>query len=440
MAKVFLSTLGTNKYALCHYMIDGAKAPLTPFIQEALAAALCGEWREEDRVVVFCTEQARIKNWLDKEEGNPEGNFPEGLETRLRRLGLRARLEMRPVPDGGSEEEIMKIFMVVSDSLNDGDEVFLDITHSFRSLPLLNAVILNHAKIVKGVKVSGIHYGAFETLGPLPEVLKIPEEERTAPVFDLTPYDALLDWGRAVDDFVRHGWAQGMKDLVRRTTGPILKAREGRDETAKELNRLADRLDFMSRAVFSARCRDIERFDSLGDLVGDIEDQEVLPPLRPLMERIRRRTEVFAKASPEDKGFEAVRWCLEHNLVPQGYTILRETVVSGVCRLLGLDGEGEGEREGFVSSLLAVTGRGTSEDGWWGELAERREEALRIREELGEPFRRLAKTFLNIAEARNDINHGGCRLHSLAPQKLHARLEKALPEARDAWRALTERG
>ena len=133
MARVFLTTLGTNRYMECRYRLRNCDSSITPFVQEALVCQLCSEWNVTDRVIVFCTAEADKKNWLDQDQNNPEANFPQGLKTRLQKL-CPATLSHVSIPAGTTEKEIMEIFEIVANVLTDGDEVILDITHSFRFL------------------------------------------------------------------------------------------------------------------------------------------------------------------------------------------------------------------------------------------------------------------------------------------------------------------
>ncbi|WP_168720183.1 TM1812 family CRISPR-associated protein [Thermosulfurimonas marina] len=57
----------------------------------------------------------------------------------------------------------------------------------------------------------------------------LPEEQRVAPVFDLTPYALLLEWSFAVEEFLRYGLAERLYELVRGEIAPILKETRGRD-------------------------------------------------------------------------------------------------------------------------------------------------------------------------------------------------------------------
>lgn len=432
MPRVLLTTLGTGSYVEGSYILKGQTSSCTPFIQEALAEILCRSWNSQDRIVVFCTEAARKTHWING------GMFDPGLESRLKNLSVPPAIESVGIPDGRSEAEIMEIFDTVYSVLKHEDEVILDITHSFRSLPLLNAVILNYSKVLKNIHVAAIYYGAFETLGPLESVRNLPLECRQAPVFDLTPYDTLLEWSVAVDDFARHGWTVRLQSLVSREVSPILRETRGKNETVRILDRLSRRLHQMGLNILTARCPEIEKFNSLSSLVDSIKGQQVIPPLNPLLDLLSSKTKPFETASPEEKGFEAVEWCVAHNLVPQGYTILRETLISGLCRLLDKDLKSRTEREDFVGSLLNVVGQRKQPTDWKGELADRRKEAEAIVKRLGPPFQDLADAFQGIRDRRNDINHGGCGKGCTTADRLIQDLGEKLIHARKAWNEIVK--
>lgn len=427
MAKVFLSTLGTNMYLPCRYRLDGWTSRPTPFVQEALLEHLCGQWTSKDRILIFCTDMARKCNWSDG------GNFPKGLASRIEEMGLEAQLECVPVPEGRNEKEIMAVFMALMDALEQEDQVVMDITHSFRSLPLLNAVALNYAKVLKKISVLGIYYGAFETLGPRKEAEKIPDAERIAPVFDLSPYDTLLDWARAVDMFETAGRAQSLAQLVNRGVGPLLSNNKERDKTALLVAELNRSLKTLCLNLSAVRGRQIEQARGLGHLVTELEQQDILPPLTPLLERVREKTRPFDVDDPVSKGFAAVRWCLDHDLIPQAYILMRETILSGLCRLEGHDPLDEDLREGFWNGLLKVVAEGKGEEEWKGALAERREDALALIRRHGSELKGLAKAYEALRPRRNDFMHGGFKPQAASAQSLMDYLPKGLEQLEQAW-------
>ncbi len=433
MARVFISPLGTNKYVPCYYEIEGQRsAHPVPFVQEALLAHWCVSWTAEDRVLILCTKQAEQKNWRDGE------NFEKGLRARIEDLHLPAPYTMLSIPEGQNEKEIMDIFMILMDALEAGDQVYLDITHSFRSLPLLQTVILNYAKVLKDIRVERIVYGAFETLGPVKEVEQKPVEQRVAPVFDLTPYDALLDWARAVDIFQKAGRPQEIKRLMGRNLGAVFSQRQDQDQKqlARSLSALGNRLENLCLDLAAARGPKVLEAQAFDEELNAVEDQKLIPPLTPLLEILRRKVQRFSVQDETAKGFEAASWCLEHELIPQAYVLLRETILSALCQWAGHDPLDESMREGFWSGLLHVVATGKSEETWKGPLAERRDEALRVIEAGGEALKALASQFERLRDYRNDLMHAGWKTSAAsAPRLLQFLQNGGLESLRTAWEA-----
>ena len=152
MARVFFSFLGTNRYVECNYTLGKLRAEKVRFIQQALVELLCQEFTSSDRIVVFVTAEARRTNWLDSPDGRP------GLRTCLSKTSCPAAAVVDvDIPQGDSEEEIWQIFSIMYDTLRQDDEIVLDITHGFRSLPLLGVVLLNYARFLKNITIKGIY-------------------------------------------------------------------------------------------------------------------------------------------------------------------------------------------------------------------------------------------------------------------------------------------
>lgn len=437
MAKVFLSLLGNSTYEECYYEVD-EKRPETPavFIQEALLAHVCRDWTAKDRILIACTAEAEEKNW------NDGGNVPQGLESRIKQLGLKANYEKIRIPVGRNETQIMKIFMILMEALQEGDRLYLDITHGFRSLALLQIVVVNYAKVLKNIEVERIFYGAFEAHERPQTVKGMPLEKPVAPVFDLTPYDALLDWARAVDIFQKVGRPQEITRLVRRNLRPIFHQRKNSDEraTADKLSNFSGRLNALCLNLAAARGQEIEQTTGLDAEINAVENQQLIPPLQPLLEIVRRKLQRFNTADPEIKGFEAAAWCLEHELIPQAYVLLRETVLTGLCRAAGHERMDKNMREDFWAPLLHVLASGKPESEWRGLLGERREEAHNFIRAGGNELVALAKAFDQIRSRRNDFLHGGWRKNAFKADKLVSILRnEGLEKLRRAWEMYAEK-
>ena len=201
---VFLSFLGANRYVPCQYFPENEphrKVETVAYVQEALLRLFAADFSPADSCYFFLTDLARQTNWRSNGQFNPKTkryNAPNiGLHRRLSQLRnegvLQAKVIPHRIPDGFSSAEVWEIFQTVFDCLRPGDRITLDITHAFRSLPMLGMALVGYAKALKNIEVERICYGAFEKLGPAPEVLKMPLAERNAPILNLQDFSVLQD-------------------------------------------------------------------------------------------------------------------------------------------------------------------------------------------------------------------------------------------------------
>ena len=69
MANVYVSFLGTNDYLPCIYYKDDKEFRDTRFVQEATLGICCREWTDEDRIIIFTTDEAYQSNPLKENLG-----------------------------------------------------------------------------------------------------------------------------------------------------------------------------------------------------------------------------------------------------------------------------------------------------------------------------------------------------------------------------------
>ncbi len=388
MSYKLLSFIGPTRYIEAYYVYNNKKSQKAcQFIQEALLEFFCKDWEKDDQAVIFLTEESRRKNWLSKSECE-DANFDKGLKDRLedakKRLKLNFSVKEVEIPEGKTEEELWEIFEKINSNISEEDILVFDITHSFRSLPMLTLVVLNYVKFLKNVKINQIVYGAMEALGSPDEVRRMPLEERKIPVFNLTPFVSLFDWTVAIERFLQTGSAEMISKLGIEELKPLLTKTKG--EVGRGLRNLINSLYLFSQNVSTCRAPDfksnIERI--LNSLPDAEEELEKLRPFRPLFWKIKDR---FSNMQINDDitcGLETTRWCLEKGLVQQGFTILRETLVNYV----------------IVNILNSENLKNKS----YREVAE----AM-----LNSKYEKIPSDILNlwheIIDYRNDINHAGWR-------------------------------
>lgn len=406
--KVFISFLGTSPYLSCNYVLGDKRVEGVRYIQEALLRLYAMDWREGDEVMVFLTAEARSRNWLD----NPRAESPlevAGLGTRLewmKQEGFKPTIKAVDIHDAGTEKEIWDIFTTVYQQLQVGDEIYFDVTHAFRSIPMFAIVLFNYAKFLKGTSLKAIHYGAFEKLGCIADVKKMAVEQRDAPVVDLTAFVSLQEWTSAADRFINYGDASEISRLATGQLAPINRETQGKDINAKSISTLGKYLSLHVQDIRTCRSMQLMKGDNariVGGAIESIEDT-LIKPFDPIFSIIKDEIKPFLVQEKIGKLFASVAWCIEKDHVQQGITLLNELVVTIICDVCGLDLD-DIEKRTVVSSLLNVVAQGIGESEWKSILTENM--ALVHEIQSKKVFGGLCQVYANISGVRNDLNHAG---------------------------------
>jgi len=180
MSKVLISFLGkarkedNGKYRTARYRFNNGTVEETRYFGHALAKQLPldkmillgtqgsmwdvlmddlgqGEELAEDRLAL-----------IDEVDNNRvEENRLETLAPLLeRKIGKPCHLRL--IPFGQNEEEQTRILEVLINEVEEKDEVYLDVTHGFRHLPMLGLLSALYLRTVKGVSIQGLYYGALD--------------------------------------------------------------------------------------------------------------------------------------------------------------------------------------------------------------------------------------------------------------------------------------
>jgi len=164
--KILLSTLGKGQhdrekgrydYKESVYLLPDGREVETKLVSKALL-----DYIEPDEVYVLGTEESL---WSLADE--LIGSYKKVL-----------------VPFGKTEEELWEIFRIINEEVDvSGKDIYLDITHGFRAIPLLVSTVVNLFSKVRGARVRGLFYGIFEAK----------DEKGRTPVVDLLPILELND-------------------------------------------------------------------------------------------------------------------------------------------------------------------------------------------------------------------------------------------------------
>ena len=428
--KVFLSVLGTGFYYKCSYYTGDFKSATTRFIQRAsLEYYGAKEWRSTDLVCFFLTEKAKRENWsrtVNKRVNNFTKTEDEyfGLKDELDGMGLSAEVRSVGIPERGTEEDIWETFRTIYDVLQDGDEVYLDITHAFRYLPMLVMVLLNYAKFLKQIKVMGIVYGNYENGD---------HEKGIAPMVDLISFSELQDWTAAADQYISTGSCAKLSSVympelakTRREAweaeksgakGEELTLSFSRRKAAATLQKLLKNMeDFgnqqstcYGKGVVKGKTTKIVQ-DTLDAVKKISRDTLRLPePFSPLVDRVGNAVSEYSEGSIRNL-FLSARDCCNHQDYQQATTFLLEGTITFICDKFGLDWQEEDPRN-CVSSVLSIISNNIPEYKWKVPVDEDADrdwyKQKMIEMSMSPAVRSIAVSFSDVQSVRNQYMHCG---------------------------------
>ena len=113
--------------------------------------------------------------------------------------------------------ENFNLIMEIGNMLNDGDEIYLDITHSFRSNAMWMFLVINYITNVldKNVEVKMISYGMFEAKYKK-EVIENGEtkEIEISPVVNLKAFFDLMKWIKGANELKNYGNSYTILEMI----------------------------------------------------------------------------------------------------------------------------------------------------------------------------------------------------------------------------------
>lgn len=426
MAKVFISFLGTNNYLHCNYInSDGQRVEDVKFVQEATIRMNCLDF---DKFVFLLTDLAYKENWVDKDihikdDIEESTMVDKGLNSRLLDYIEPAKIVIQPITEGYTEEQIWDIFNIIYRHINTNDEIVIDVTHAFRSLPMLAIVLIDYLKSLKNVSVSGLFYGAFEALGSYSRAKEIPVENRDVSILNLTAFSQLQDWSKAAHNLVKYGNSEKIVELTQSQIRPILIATAGKDIAASNLRKFADNLSPIFDSIRTARGKNITFNKSYGELkeLLPLIKMDLIAPLSPIISLIEDRLSAMESTDTVLNSFRAVSWCIEYGWIQQGFTILVETIITAVLRDINLDDINHLNRT-IAAQVFKIEYYCLDQDIWAKESKENPDVVNTIRS--SRILKKLLAEYESLTDFRNDINHCGYRQNARDQKKLSSSLKE----------------
>ena len=423
--KLFISFLGTGNYHECVYYDSQKQYRPTHFIQCATLEKIgAQQWEDTDAVRIFATKKAKEQNWNEELEGK---NYA-GLSKQISDLGLKADIQCVSICDGKNETEMWDLFETVFSQIEEGDLLYVDLTHAFRYQPMLMLVLTNYAKFLKNIKVMHISYGNYEA----GLTTAIDGKDLTlAPIVNLLQLSQLQDWTTAAADFLQNGYVDKMSELASNSIRLLQKDVSTRSDDNRKLASFVGELKTLVEERQTCRGLDISSGATQQKLMEEAGKlgEVVIKPLEPILEKV-------SQALPKPEGslyncLDAAQWCYDNHLYQQSATILQEGVVTYFSERHGIAIANEEER-GLVNSAFNIKAYALPQSEWDVKPAQ----IDKVKELLGDIVLSQPSVycaFSNITEIRNDYNHAGFRSKRdpQSPANIKKNISKALQLFRD---------
>lgn len=311
------------------------------------------------------------------------------------RLREKCEYETIIIPEGKTEKEIWEIFGEISDYVPENAEIILDITHGFRSQPVILLACLIYLKALKNVKLLQILYAAFEAR----------DENNVTPVFDLKPFLDLMDWSYGVYEFVNNGNSKEFRKLLSEAhkSGDRFETRI----KAQKLGAAGLFLEGLSNAMSIVNVNDTlinaEKFKKvLPEITTDTENINKAKPFGMLLDKVKQRVDKLGKPYTEKEGerfiesnLEILKWYIETEQYQQAATIMREVFVTANCINIGVNPYEKGKREEIEYKINSNIKK------------------LQAGEQISSEETKEANLFNNLGILRNGINHAGMNKEGL---------------------------
>ena len=342
MAKILISSLGTGikkegAYSKAKYNIDN-KVYETSFIADALnrhlgfdKIFLIGTKRSiwDEAYMAFGGEDEEyIEELYEKKE---LGKVDEKLLEKFTKT-LPYGLEVKIVKYGLNEDELWENFtefLTIVEQIEKNDELYLDITHSFRSLSLMSFVMTQFAQTIsdKNFKIKGVFYGMFEYQG---------ENNGITPIVDIKILFEIQEWIKAIDAIKNYSDFNLLVNLL--------------DENSIEKD-VQNTFISLNNNISLANIASIRQFiKTASKKIKTINSSEnkIVKLLAP---EILKLVEELEQDKDSDFQYNLAQWFYKNKNYALAYIALYEAIITKSCELLSYDIEDHKKREEAKRSI-----------------------------------------------------------------------------------------
>ncbi len=346
MAKILISSLGTGQkqdkgYRETTYEYKGQREKST-FISKSLSKIL-----DIDKLYLIGT-SGSIWDSCYKQFGGKNKNIEDKLfkkikennitEDDLKIINMTISSELKSqgskcfiIDYGLNEEELWKNFdkyIQIMEEVEDGDIIYIDISHAFRSLALMSFLMIQFGHIIKNknFNIGGIYYGMLEAT-----------KNKITPIVDLKIFYDLMEWIKAIDAFKNYGHA----DL-------LVKLFDNEENIKFQTKNIFNQFDInLSMANMSA----LKKFIYNARKVLPIMEKSNNHIVRLISPDILNFIKRLDKDKTSDFQLELAKWFHDNKNYALSYIVLVEALVTKECELMSISIHDKDRRNEAKNSL-----------------------------------------------------------------------------------------
>ncbi len=251
------------------------------------------------------------------------------------------------IPFGVKEGDYWETFDTLINNINvENKEIYLDITHGFRSLPFFIFTVLNFFEKVKGARIKALYYANFE----------YGDESTTKPIVDLLPVIELNKWIEGYFLFNKYGDTSYLSKLLSKFYKNIP------DSYNKDFQYINTASEFLANLNISYGFSDVTSYEKyLKDIKTNFEEHidklntiKSLRPIKFLFDNIDVYADTFILLDKEyKKQLELAKDYYHKNRFAQSISMLRESLLTFILEELGVEYKDKDYREKVLGAFLA---------------------------------------------------------------------------------------
>ncbi|MDM8537381.1 TIGR02221 family CRISPR-associated protein [Desulfobacterales bacterium HSG17] len=309
MRKVYMSFLGLGffdkekkeyRYTPTTYELNNAVSKETEFVQVAEMELLNA--KEFDLVLIIATEKSYKTHFSN-------------LEMQMKNFEVYpVHLEIDEKMDSKSQWQWFEKILCY---IEIGDELTVDLTHGYRSVPIVFSAAINFLQKAKNIKINAVYYGAFEA------------NRGSAPIIDMKDFYNINEWAESVTRLVEDADARKMAEVAGKASEiqmgelndpEVIETFENLTNTIRnvDVNNVAEKAEKAIELIREKKKHASETGKILLDLV--IDKFVCLTTGEPV-------SGMYDKAYFNIQ-LKIIRLLLDHRLYMQAYTVMRELIGS----------------------------------------------------------------------------------------------------------------